>query len=169
MHIFLTCILLLLAAFILGLFKPIKTGWNSRKSIIFTVITIFFIICSFEVYFISQHAEKKMTDSLESMSTIKNEIITKTSVKVRPDYSVWDNQNNTKTDIVVKNNSDYVIKKGTVTVQGKDEAGNTIDSGTLNFTKPIAPHKVVSETLWLKTKKISDYTSTIIIDEYLKP
>lgn len=95
-----------------------------------------------------------------------NNILEKLDVTVKIDNATMDSKDRTKVGVFIKNNSDYRITKGYITVRLKDAAKVTIDSDSLDFVKPIDSHRGSAGALWLNAKRAIGYEYNITIKEY---
>jgi Membrane protein involved in colicin uptake len=110
-----------------------------------------------------KQAEK---EAKERIPMIKREIASKAEVEAKIDYFIMDSKDNNKVGVFFKNNSDYRIKKGSVTILLKDAAGNTVDTDTLSFTRPVDPHMGSAGILWMKCKRVTQYATDVSINEF---
>lgn len=183
--LFMLLFLLSFVCMIIGLIKPslvIRWGNPEKRTRAKAVLTYF--LAAWLFFFANamlpddpnkqsqpagQQVKSEAQQKEEAQNKIRQEILDKIKVTVNIDHAIMDSKDNTKVGIFLKNDSDYRITKGSVTVRLKDAAGNTVDRGTLDFIRPIDPQRGSAGVLWMKAKRVISYEGNVSVREFDKP
>ena len=118
----------------------------------------------------SQKAEKdKLAREKEEKAALQQSVQNEVTVTALLDRATVDKDGNTKVGVLVKNNSEYRITKGTIDVILKDAAGHNIDSGSLSIALPLEPHGGAADVLWLNAKRSMTCVTMFYLKEFEKP